>query len=95
MRTVIRGLVMVLVLASPLAVVVPYGADAQEKKQKGKAVFEVFMDKGSDFRFRLKDADGDVLAIASKGYDKKSDILQVIEAIKKEAAKAIVEDKTK
>jgi uncharacterized protein YegP (UPF0339 family) len=94
MRKVIRGLVMVLVFASPMALVVPHLAEAQDKG-KGKAVFEVYKDKGGDFRFKLKDADGDTLAISAKGYDKKADCMAVIDEIKKGAAKATVDDTTK
>jgi uncharacterized protein YegP (UPF0339 family) len=98
MRKVIRGLVMVLVLASPIVFAGPRVADAQDKKDKapaGTAVFEVYKDRGGEFRFRLKDADGNLLAIAGKGYDKKADCQAVIDAIKKDAAKAKVEDESK
>src|SRR6516165_5519045 len=98
MRNVIRGLVMALVLASPIAFVGPHVAEAQDKKDKAPAttaVFEVYKDRGGEFRFRLKDADGNLLAISGKGYDKKSDCQAVIDAIKKDAAKAKVEDDTK
>jgi uncharacterized protein YegP (UPF0339 family) len=98
MRKLIRGLVMVLVLASPIVFAGPRVADAQDKKEKAPAtmaVFEVYKDKGGEFRFRLKDAEGNLLAIAGKGYDKKADCQAVIEAIKKEAAKAKVEDESK
>jgi uncharacterized protein YegP (UPF0339 family) len=98
MRNVIRGLLMVLVLASPIALVAPHFAEAQDKKEKAPAatvVFEMYKDKGGEFRFRLKDADGNVLAISGKGYDKKADCQAVIDIIKKDAAKAKVEDDTK
>jgi len=55
----------------------------------------VYKDRGGEFRFRLKDADGTLLAIAGKGYDKKADCQAAIDAIKKDAAKAKVEDQTK
>jgi uncharacterized protein YegP (UPF0339 family) len=98
MRNVIRGLAMVLVLASPVIFAGPRVAEAQDKKEKAPAttaVFEVYKDRGGEFRFRLKDAEGNLLAIAGKGYDKKADCQAVIDAIKKEAAKAKVEDETK
>jgi uncharacterized protein YegP (UPF0339 family) len=97
MKRVIRGLVMALVLVSPIGFAGPHVADAQEKKDKDKAppaaaVFELYKDKGGEFRFRLKGADGNLLAISGKGYDKKADCQAVIDAIKKEAAKAKVEE---
>jgi uncharacterized protein YegP (UPF0339 family) len=100
MNRVIRTLVMPLVLAATFGMASLPLADAQEKKDKDKppakaAVFEVYKDRGGEFRFRLKDADGVVLAIAPKGYDKKAECQAVIESIKKEAAKAKVEDEGK
>jgi uncharacterized protein YegP (UPF0339 family) len=100
MKTVIRGVVMMVLLAATLGVASPHMADAQDKKEKAKApsttaVFQVYKDRGGEFRFRLKDADGTLLAISGKGYDKMADCEKVIEAIKKDAAKAKVEDDTK
>jgi uncharacterized protein YegP (UPF0339 family) len=96
MNRVIRNLAMPLVLAATFGVAGPYLADAQDKKAPATtAVFEMYKDRGGEFRFRLKDAEGNVLAIAGKGYDKKADCQAVIDAIKKEAAKAKVEDESK
>jgi uncharacterized protein YegP (UPF0339 family) len=94
MRKVISGLVLGLALASPLVVTGPQFAGAQDKKAPaaGTATFEVYKDKGGEFRFRLKDGEGNLLAISGKGYDKKADCTAVIDAIKKDAAKAKVEE---
>jgi uncharacterized protein YegP (UPF0339 family) len=93
MKKAIRGMVMALILVSPIGFAGTHVADAQEKKDKaGTAVFEVYKDKGGEFRFRLKDAEGNLLAIAGKGYDKKADCQAIIDAIKKDAAKAKVEE---
>ena len=97
MAKTVRRLVVALALA---AVVMPAGLDlavAQDKKEKGKtaagtAVFEVYKDRGGEFRFRLKDADGNSLAISGKGHDNKADVLKIIEEIKSVAPKAKVED---
>jgi uncharacterized protein YegP (UPF0339 family) len=98
MNRVIRALALPLVLAVTFGVVAPHLADAQEKKEKAPAttaVFELYKDKSGEFRFRLKDSEGTLLAISGKGYDKKGDCQAVIEAIKKDAAKAKVEDDSK
>jgi uncharacterized protein YegP (UPF0339 family) len=56
-------------------------------------VFEVYKDKGDHYRFRVKEGDT-TLAIASKGYDSKEEVMKVIAIIQKEAAKGkIVEEK--
>jgi uncharacterized protein YegP (UPF0339 family) len=74
-------------------------APAQDKKStgaaKGAVIFELYKDKGGEhFRFRIKDDDGDILAITQKGYDKKEDILKVIDQIKKGAATAKIDDQS-
>jgi uncharacterized protein YegP (UPF0339 family) len=98
MKKVFCGLVVALTLANPFGLVGPRVADAQDKKEKAPAagaMFEVYKDKGGEFRFRLKDGDGNLLAISGKGYDKKGDVQAIIDTIKKEAAKAKVEDESK
>jgi uncharacterized protein YegP (UPF0339 family) len=97
----LRRVVLVLILA---AVLTPAGLDlasAQTKdKDKAKdkdkpapmAVFELYKDSGDKFRFRLKDGEGTILAIASKGYDTKAECQKAIDAIKSLAAKAKVDD---
>jgi uncharacterized protein YegP (UPF0339 family) len=75
-------------------------AYAQKDKDKGKAgasgaVFELYKDSAGEFRFRLKDDDGTLLATSGKGYKAKADCQKVIDTIKKEAAKAKVDDQTK
>src|SRR5262245_149452 len=71
--------------------------DKDKDKTKGApaATFELYKDSGDSFRFRLKDEDGTILAIASKGYKTKADCQQVIDAIKRDAAKAKVDDQAK
>jgi|SRR5262249_11101735 len=102
MKKVAYGLVMALVLVGPIGFAGLRFADAQDKKDKDKekapaagAVFEVYKDRGGEYRFRLKDGEGMLLAISGKGYDKKADVQAVIDLIKKEAAKAKVMEEDK
>ncbi len=61
---------------------------AAEKHPK----FEVYEDKGGEFRFRLKATNGQVIAV-SEGYTAKAGCLNGIESVKKNAADAdIVEE---
>ena len=96
MKKVLYGLVMGIILVSPVGFSGLRFADAQDKKDKDKATagatFEVYKDRGGEFRFRLRNGDGTLLAISGKGYDKKADCQAVIETIKKDAAKARVEE---
>jgi uncharacterized protein YegP (UPF0339 family) len=71
---------------------------AQEKKDKdgGAAgcVFELYKDSVDEYRFRLKKEDT-ILAVSGKGFKTKKEIQQVIDTIRKEGAKAKVEDQSK
>ncbi len=61
----------------------------------GGVVFEVYKDKGGDYRFRLQEGDK-LLASSGKGYKTVAEVEQVIDTIKKNAAKApIVRDDKK
>ena len=55
--------------------------------------FEIYKDKGSQFRFRLKAANGEVIAVGESYPDKKS-ILKGIASIVKNAPIAKIEDTT-
>ena len=74
-------------------------AQAQKGKDKGKtaatAVFELYKDKAEEFRFRVKDDEGTLLATSGKGYKTKADCQKVIDTIRKEAAKAKLDDQGK
>jgi len=55
------------------------------------AKFELFKDKGGQFRFNLKAANGEIIA-TSEGYASKASALNGIESVKKNAAGAAVSD---
>ena len=57
------------------------------------AKFELYVDKGGEFRFNLKAANGEVIA-SSEGYKSKASAVNGIESVKKNAADAVVEDQT-
>jgi uncharacterized protein YegP (UPF0339 family) len=74
-------------------------AKGQKDKDKDKGaqagvVFELYKDTAGEFRFRLKDEFG-LLATSGKGYKSKADCQKVIETIRREAAKAKLDDQTK
>jgi uncharacterized protein len=86
-------------LAVALLVAMNFSAVGQDKqgKKAGKApvlTFEVYMDKGGDFRYRIVDDAGTNLGGSGKGYDKKEDVLKVVDTIKKGAATAKIDDET-
>ena len=57
------------------------------------AKFELYKDKGGEFRFNLKAGNGEVIA-SSEGYSSKASAVNGIESVKKNAADAVVVDLT-
>jgi len=53
--------------------------------------WELYTDKGGEYRFRLKAGNGEVIALSSEGYASKSGALNGIESIRKNASSDIVE----
>jgi uncharacterized protein YegP (UPF0339 family) len=69
------------------------GTMAQEgKKQERGLTFEIYKDNSGDFRWRLKAANGQVIGGSGQGYKAKADCQHAIDLIKRDAAKAKVED---
>jgi uncharacterized protein YegP (UPF0339 family) len=66
----------------------------QENVASDKLKFEVYEDKAMEYRWRLKAANGQVVAASSQGYKKKADCEHAIDLIKEGAAKAAVKDLT-
>ncbi len=53
--------------------------------------FEVYLDKGGEYRFRLKARNGEIIAV-SEGYKAKASCLNGIESVKKNAPDAATEE---
>src|SRR5262245_59356342 len=102
MKKVVRNPILLLVLAGLIGTGGLSFAVAQQKdKDKAKdkaaagAIFELYKDNAGEFRFRFKDDEGTLLATSGKGYKTKADCQKVIDTIKKEAAKAKIDDQAK
>ena len=54
--------------------------------------FEVYKDKSDEYRWRLRHANGNIMADSAEGYKNKKDILHAIETIKQEAACAVLNE---
>ena len=75
---------------APAAPIEDQTVEGFEKQKHPK--FEVYQDKAGEFRFRLKAANGEIIA-TGEGYKKKPSCLNGIESIKKNAPDAgIVEE---
>ncbi|QJW94039.1 YegP family protein [Frigoriglobus tundricola] len=66
-------------------------APAQDKKGDAKkdakaaekvGTVEIYKDRSGEFRFRVKDVDGKVVAMPPKGYDTKEECQKVLDLIK-------------
>jgi uncharacterized protein len=55
--------------------------------QKAKSTFEVYKDAKGQYRWRLKAANGNIIAGPGEGYKEKSDCLDAIKSIQSEAGK--------
>ncbi len=60
-------------------------------EQQKHPKFEVYEDKGGEFRFRLKATNGQVIA-TSEGYKAKASCLNGVESVRKNAEDAAVEE---
>lgn len=56
-----------------------------------KATFEVYRDRGDEWRWRLVHDNGNVIADSGEGYDRKAGAKKGIESVKLNAADATVE----
>ena len=57
------------------------------------ANFELYKDAKGEFRWRLKSANGQIIATGGEGYTSKAGALNGIEAVKRDAGAAGVEEK--
>ena len=66
--------------------------DRIKKDAATKLKFETYQDKAQQYRWRLKATNGQVIAASGQGYKDKRDCEHAIDAIKKGAEKAKVEE---
>ena len=59
-------------------------------KQKTNPKFEIYLDKGGEYRFRLKARNGEIIA-TSEGYKAKKSCMNGVESVVKNAPEASVE----
>lgn len=57
------------------------------------AKFEIYNDAAGKFRFRLKAGNGEIVA-TGEAYESKASVLKGVDAVKRAAAEATVDDKT-
>jgi uncharacterized protein YegP (UPF0339 family) len=69
-------------------------APAAGGDEKARAKFEVYKDRGGEFRWRLRATNTQVLAVSGDGYKARRDCINAIESVKRDVANAPVEDTT-
>ena len=67
-------------------------AAAEEPAAKAAGTFEVYKDKAGEHRWRLKAANGQVIATSGDGYKERRDCLAGIESVRRNAPAAKVAD---
>jgi uncharacterized protein len=90
-RHVIASLVVSALLFVGTIVTIRPALAVQEKK--AAATFEVYQDKGGEYRWRLRAQNAQILATSSEGYKEKRSCLASIDSVKKNAPDAPVEEK--
>ena|GEM_PF-664072 len=64
------------------------------RRESAMLKFQIFRDAVGEFRWRLKAANGEVIATSSEGYASKTDCKHGIDLIQKGATEAKVEDES-
>jgi len=67
------------------------GATAVHGQPSGKLTFEVYKDKAGEYRWRLKAANGKILAVPEDAYKNHADAKRAVESIQKQINKMKVE----
>jgi len=62
-------------------------------RRRRRSRFEVYQDKGGEYRFRLKAPNGEIIAV-SEGYTTKRSCMRGIESVKRNAKTAGTQDLT-
>jgi uncharacterized protein YegP (UPF0339 family) len=78
-----------LALCGVLAVLIAAAsaAPALARQAGGKMTFEIYKDKAGEYRWRLKTAGGDVLAVPEDAYKNQADAKRAVESIRKNVKK--------
>ena len=81
--------------AALMATLLPGAARADVIERESADIrFEVYPDSRGKFRWRLMSANNKVIATSSQGYVAKADCKSAIEFVKREAAAAIVQERS-
>ena len=91
----IFALVAAVLVVAPATLPGPAAAPARAAAAEPKApaaTFEVYKDKGGEFRWRLRAQNSQVIATSGDGYKEKRSCLAAVESVKRDAAAAPVHE---
>lgn len=91
-RMLVAGVFGWVVVAGAALALRPSAAPAADEKQNAAASFEVYKDRGGEFRWRLRSQNKQILATSGESYKAKRDCLHSIESVKRAAADAPVNE---
>jgi len=80
------------VVGSAALAVRSVAAPKTTRDETPRAKFEVYKDRGGEFRWRLRATNSQVMAIAPDGYKDKRDCLSAIDSVKRDVENAPVKD---
>ena len=66
--------------------------DADDDQPAAAATFEVYKDKGGDFRWRLRAKNSNIIATSGQGYSEKRSAMEAIDSVKRDVPKAPVKE---
>ncbi len=79
-----------LLLAGGLGTAPALQKDKKDAKDAKVGTVEVYKDKAGEYRFRVTDADGKVIAMPPRGHDTKEECLKAIDLVRETLNKAKV-----
>jgi uncharacterized protein YegP (UPF0339 family) len=85
-RSWLLGLGALLAFAAPSLLLPEPATAAQAKKAARKLKFEIYPDAAKEYRWRLKAANGQIIATSGEGYKAKADCRAGIDRIKSDVA---------
>jgi uncharacterized protein YegP (UPF0339 family) len=91
----IVAVLLVLAIFASFAALPDASGQGKTKAKAAAATFELYKDNAGEFRFRLVNAEGELMAASGKGFKTKADCQRMIDAVRQDAAKARVDDQTK
>src|SRR5436190_2111180 len=80
------------VVVAGVAVMPGEHAAVAKDEKKSAATFEVYKDKGGEFRWRLRAGNQQIIASSGEGYKEKRDCIAGVESVKRSAAEAAIEE---